>query len=414
MEIVPARGFREQVTTNFRDRVISFTLEDDFKKHIDKAELILNNNDGALMDMQSLALGVVFTINFGYIGALAPPRIMQCRKMKGAFRIGGLGAESAPNTTAGGLVTLELQSQVWDMNLYRGVSKLRSAEDQQLVGVQEDRQYLFIKKTVPEIVRELARTQGYDGTSLIVQDLDNETPLDRYVIPADFSAAEWIANQAKERGWVFAIDSDGLHFHEPEFEIANADTVELSWFRGDPDVISWELDGDLNVPQNVQVRGTDLRSELVIGTANGSVGANTPDRNVAEVGKVRNSFLIDNKGAKSKRLSPDLLISTTNPSRQQLIKAQRVINRSANKWKLKMTVVGNPNIKARRTLTLKNFGPLVDGVWFIRKAVHKYAANQVYITEIEAKRKAPGQGKFLIGVGRGSVDLRNAFLISQQ
>lgn len=416
LDIVPARGFRDQVIPNFRDRVVSFQLEDDFRKPLDKCTLVLNNNDGALMDVNSLALGITFSISFGYFGGLAPPRLMQCRKMKGAFRIGGLGPESAPNTTAGGTVTLELLSQVWNMNMFRAVSSASQGEQSDIdveqtvtefsdgdLGFTEKRQLLFVNKSVSDIIRILAQNQGFNGPSLLVQDLENEPVYDDYVIPADFSDAEWISDKANERGWVFAIDDDGFHFHNPNFEPSNIEPVRLGWFNGDPDVLHWSIDGDLNIPQNVQVRGSERRTEFIIGVSQGTrrVGSES-----AENGFNRNTLVINDKGPGGKRLSPDLLLATSDPSRKQVARIERILSRAENRWKLKMTLVGNPRLKARRTVDLHNFGPLVDGKWFIRKAIHKYAANQVYLTEIEARRKGPGGAgliKYAIGVTHGTL-----------
>lgn len=407
------RGFREQAAQEIRSRMISFRLEDDFRRAVDKAEIVLNNNDGGLMDPESLALGVVFRCAFGYTGAPSPPRIMQCRKIKGALRSGGLGDRSGPNTAAGGQVQLELFSEVWNMNMYRVIADARSGVDQQLVGTEEDRKMLFINKTVPDIVRELARTQGFSGTTALVEDLDGEQPLENTVIPADFSAAEWISDKAKERGWVFAIDSDGFHFHSPEWELADVEDEELTWFAGDPDVVKWDIEGDLNVPQNVQVRGGNVRGEAILGISRGPTAGVQGNEN--EVGFVRAPFLINDRGANGRRLSPDLLIATADPTRKQIQRVQRILNRRINRWKLKMTLVGNPNVKSRRKLNLKNFGPLADGRWTIRKAIHTVQANQVYFTEIEAVRRNPGgQKKLVLAVAKGPTGLRNVLTISTQ
>lgn len=396
LDIVPVRGFRDQVLRNFRDRVISFQLEDDFRKPIDKCTLVLNNNDGELMDVNSLALGVTFSISFGYFGGLATPRLMQCRKMKGAFRIGGLGPDSAPNTTAGGTVTLELLSRVWDMNMFRVVSNASQSDiavespviDVDL-GFVASRKLLFVNKTVTDIVRILAKAQGFEGPSQLIQDLDNEPVYDDYVIPADFSDAEWVSDKAKERGWVFAIDDDGFHFHHPNFEPANITPVKLGWFNGDPDVLNWSIDGDLNIPQNVGVRGSNHKGEITFAVLAGLRGVGKVEG--GENGFQRSLAMVRDRGVGGKRLSPDLLISTSD-TRKQVARLERVLSRAEGKWKLKMLLVGNPHLKARRTVDLHNFGPLVDGKWFIRKAVHRYAANQVYLTEIEARRKGPGLG----------------------
>ena len=99
-----------------RATVTSFKLEDE-KRKLDTADLVLDNSDGKLFDVDSIALGIVFKLSFGYPGALSPPRLMQCRRLAGAVRLGGVGALSDAYTAAGGSVTLKLKSQIWDMNI---------------------------------------------------------------------------------------------------------------------------------------------------------------------------------------------------------------------------------------------------------------------------------------------------------
>jgi hypothetical protein len=370
LELRPFRGFPESIAKTIRDRVISFKLEDD-KKFLDKVTLELDNGDGALLALESLAYGVTFKMFFGYPGAFSPPRLMQCRKIIGAARVGGLGKLSGPNTAAGGIVQMELKSQIWNMNLHRALSFIDSEKDRSLI---------LEKTTIPNAVRTIARRYGFDGPSLFVEDLPYEPIIEKGSIPSKFSFAEWVLDQARRRHWVFRINSDGFHFHSDEFEpqFGNTYMEDLTWFSGDPDVISWEITSDLNVPQDVEVRLSDARKEAAFAQllATKASGATTTVTAILQ---------LNTKDGVS-GLSPNLMLSGSN---RKSVVEQFVsqMSRAANAWKLKMRLVGNPKVCAGRKLNLRNFGPLVDGVWTTTKATHDIRPNQVYITEIDARRK---------------------------
>lgn len=393
------RGFPSQVIPGLRDRVISYELEDDHRL-IDKASLVLDNSDGKLLDLDSMALGLVMKASLGYPGAMSTPRLMECRKITGSMRIGGLGAMSGDNTAAGGAVNLELRSQVWGMNIFRSASKQDGDPDRQLT---------FTNATIPEIVRALACRRGFAGTSLLVSDLDDEPRHATYTIPTKMSDAEWVQDQAKRRRWTFAIDGAGFHFHPPGVLKTGEEMFEdLSWFAGEPDVIEWDIDGDLNVPQHVLVKGTD--KELAVGAAQGEAlqGGSSPGventSGETTVSAVRSTAPLSmelqrrSKG-RDELLGLDALLSVPNPNRRQREAIERLANRALNRWTLKLTLVGNPRVHARMGLNLRNFGPLVDGKWWVKKSVHSYKAGQVYITEVEAKRKAPKSSPTVAAVG---------------
>lgn len=391
LDIRVFRGFPEQIVPTIRERMVSFRLEDHWRL-VDKANITLENNDGSLFDLESLALGVVFQISLGYNGAMMSPRIMQCRKVTGASRVGGVGAGSGPRTAAGGLVTLELQSQIWNLNMVRAVTSLDRNAPRRVTGYQN--------MTIPNIVRAIGRRYGYDGPSLIVEDREQEETLPTYTIPTFMSDAEWIADQAKLRGWTFTIDDEGLHFHSPD---RGASTLEtLRWFYGDPDVISWETTGDLNVPQVVRVLGVETQKEASFGRAAATTPKeNNPEGKTSETGFTKTGVIIAKQRRRLRTNSPETLVPS--PSAKQREATIRRISKAMNRWKVKMKLVGNPKVRARRKIQLGNFGPVIDGMWTVTKAVHTYAADGVYFTEIEAKRRDISPGVPLVLFGRAAV-----------
>jgi hypothetical protein len=52
-----------------------------------------------------------------------------------------------------------------------------------------------------------------------------------------------------------------------------------------------------------------------------------------------------------------------------------------------MTLVGNPRIFKGTALNLHNFGPLIDGVWFVEGVRHKFTTSDGYRTTLEASAK---------------------------
>jgi len=412
LDVRALQGFPKHIADEIRDRVISFELND--KRHLlDEIKLTLNNYDGRLLDPTYLGLGMSFRVSYGYPGLMAT-RAMQCRKINGAARVGGLGATSGPSTAAGGPITLILKSQIWNMNFERAVS----AQD----GPLAERQDLLINNsTVPDIVREIARRHGYRGTNLLVEDLEDEPVFEESSIPSKYSPAEWIAEQAKRRGWTFAIDEDGFHFHSSDYAPAiEANGIEqLSWFNGEPDVILWNIKGDLNIPQGLQKAG--IRDETKYTKTEGPAGESvTVFKNINNQGSV--DYYMSNfdpesgieteadvayvpPATKNNRLYPSVALNLGNHTKQSAERSAAFFEKSMKKWKLQMRLVGNPKISARKKINLRNFGPLIDGEWIIRECTHSIKPNQVYITEVgeavRTKEAAVGMDRTLYGKSQG-------------
>lgn len=386
LQVDVLRGFPPQLLPILRDRITSFELEDDARLN-DKVSMVLNNADGLLLDVEALALGALFNLSFGYPGAMTTPRLMHCKKIAGGARVGS-GARSAatnPHTAAGGIVAMELRSEIWGMDLFRARSG---------VGGDPTRLLKFDNMTIPDIVREVARRHGYDGIGLLVTDIDGEPVHETYTIPTKMSDAEWVQDQAKRRRWVFSIDADGFHFHPPNAHAADVQSVEeLSWFNGDPDVIEWNVSADLRVPQAAEIVGvgdeittTIQRSSELQETTTSTVPFGQSEPGVPQVMSSSAPLVVQSPG-KRKLIAVDRILSAANPTRRQIEKAEAMIQRSINRWKLELTLVGNPRAHARKNVNLTNFGPLIDGPWWVRKAVHRIVPGSVYRTQLECVRR---------------------------
>jgi hypothetical protein len=392
LDVRALQGFPKEIGDEIRDRVLSFELKD--KRHLlDEIKLTVDNSDGRLLSPAYLGLGMSFKVAYGYPGLMAV-RAMQCRKINGAARVGGLGINSGPNTAAGGSLTLILKSRIWDMNFERAVSAQEGS-----LAERED--LLINNSTVPDVVREIARRHGYRDSNLFVEDFNDEPILEESSIPSKYSSAEWISEQAQRRGWTFAIDEVGFHFHSSSYAPATeAGGVEdLSWFNGDPDVIKWNIKGDLNIPQGLQKAG--IENENKVHKTEGASGpAVTTLKNVGSgvtlgydrpfvdedilEGEANMSYEIPTvtKG----KMSPTVALNLGSPTKQSAEKSALFFENSAKRWKLQMQLVGNPKVSARKKIFLRNFGPLIDGSWIVRECTHSIKPNQVYITELEAVR----------------------------
>jgi hypothetical protein len=72
--------------------------------------------------------------------------------------------------------------------------------------------------------------------------------------------------------------------------------------------------------------------------------------------------------------------------------AKRIIARVDSKWKIKMTVIGNPAIFKGTALNLSNFGPLIDGRWVVEGVRHTINTSEGYRTQLDltkAKKQGP-------------------------
>ncbi len=371
-------GFPAQLLPTFNDRIMSFETEDDHRK-MDTATLTLDNSDGALLDIESMSLGIDMRVAYGYVGAMSIPRTLTCRKINGAMRVGGLGVHfQGPHTAAGGAVALQLRSKIWKFNRFRALGNEEGDPDRVLI---------FRNTTIPGIVRVLAERNGFTPNQIIIDELEDETLFSTMTIPAILSDAEWIADQAKHRDWTFSVDADGFHFHKPGLDrIKDLQTEELIWFGGDPDVIEWEIEGDLNISQLIKAGSTNKERGFAK-----VKGPNLRSDKSETAGSTESAVIVELKRG-GKLLGRDSVASIARGKDFMSEKLERAVNRALNRWTMKLRLVGNPNIRARQGMDLLNFGPLIDGRWWIRKAKHSIRPGQVYITEVEAKRRSPQYG----------------------
>lgn len=391
LELRALRGFPAHIAAEIRDRLLRFEFVSKIKGG-DFATMELDNGDGALMTLESLALGVEFEVSWGYADSMTAPRRLTAKKiggLSGHTRRGGGTRPVRESLGGSGKVTLELWTQVEKYHRLRAVDE----------GGARARH--FSGQRLSAIIADFAEAGGYVGHSVHIEPPPNDPVISELVVPASMTDAQWLFMQANHLGYVFAVDEDGFHFHSRDFEATSE--VKLRYFvGGDPDVISYFFEGDLTfgAPRRTAARGIDpLRNQRVEFTAgpldegplDDSAAQNQTPADAVEVGSPFRPV----GGHGSGVVIPERSRIDVFPVSQAGLRAQnaalRRLKDQAEKWKLKCDLQGNPRVRARRWIDFEGAGPLGDGQWYVRKATHTYTAGGVYTTKIdEATRKAPG------------------------
>ncbi len=353
-------GFSGFVGIDLMRRLVSFKYEEAIRE-TDKAELIFDNQDGVMAEPERIALGIAMEVGYGYPGLTARPRILTVRKMKGTLTrsAGGVPVASGGKVT----ITYEAHGRVTDLH-----------------KILRDETRTFRSVKISDIVREVADRNGFRGPAAKIDD----TPgiLERVAMREDETEAQFLRRLAREAGpFDFRFTSFGFEFTSERI----AEPTEVLRFFDGPDVIGVEIEGNFVLPRpgTVRSKGFDPKiGEVVTSTAE-----TAPLGTWRAVGSAESSPVLSVEHA---RLRTAELIPVSKAKRKALNKAVRRLENTVNRqWKIKLTVVGNPRIRPRRTLQLENFGSLIDGPWFVREAKHSITASGGYTTEILASRKGP-------------------------
>jgi len=387
----PLRGFLPEAGRILRDRLLNFEYES-VLKIVDVARFELDNTDGKLLSLESMALGVGLEVAWGYVGALTQPRTVTVKKVKGMAgerRTGGGRRAVRESIGATGKIFLECWAKTHLLNRLL-------ADD----GTQERGPRVFMNMKISEIVTEMARNYGFAGDRAAIEPPSNDPVKPYVVIPTDETDAMFLMRQARHLGYVFAIEEALFRFHSREF---GKTPIKLCYAGGDPDVMNLEVEGDLTLgaPRRVSARGIDpmrygvanfTTDPIDEGPMNQQPGASSSE--AREAGVVQRpasdlgmgQYVFDNV-----RSELDVM-AISRPSERAMNAALRRLKAQADKkWKLKLELVGNPKVFARQWIDLDGAGALADGEWYCRKVTHKYTAGNVFTTTVdEATRKKPG------------------------
>lgn len=395
--IRPMSGFDPAGARELRDRLLSFEYESTTKP-IDVARLELDNTDGKLLSRESIVLGIGLEVQWGYVGSLCAPRLVTCKKIKGLAgerRSAGGMRPTRESLGGSGKVFLECEARSHQMN--RMLAADGSAPERQSGR-------MFFNMTITDIVREIARVYGFEDDKILIEEPPHNPVRDFISIPADETDAQFVVRQANHFGFLFSADDFAFRFHSRDFATG---TTQFTYFMGDPDVMNYEIDGDLTLgaPRRVSARGVNPRTGQIVtfttdpldeGPMNAPEAANeTREREVGVPSQTLGGMGQYVFGGVRSELD---VLTVSNASERAIDAAVRRQKAHADrKWKLKLELVGNPTVFSKQKVSLDGFGYLINGAWFLRKVTHKYTASNVYTTTIdEATRKSPGAGNEVI------------------
>lgn len=330
------------------DRLTGFTFEDCEEK-ADKLTLQLDNFDLALFGREELMSGAVVEASWGYPGNMSPPRRVVVKSMKGFQQL-----------------TIEGQALAVLMN-------------------QQQKTRRWESKTRADVVREVAKEHGYEGTLADVEDTKEVLDVVNQTAETD---ARFLKRLAAREGFAFFVDGSGLHWHRRRQEAPPTHTfVWYSDERGE--VLSINVESDLvKRVGHVAVKGRDPKDKSTIDT---SATADTAKRStlgdvIEVVDPVTGQTTLQKRHATAS-VSPTSAATkgaATSAATAKFVKAER------ETVKLTMQVVGDPTIAAKTIVEVKGITSLLSGKYYVAEAKHAIGSSG-YTVELKLTRDAKGK-----------------------
>lgn len=403
--------------SELRRRTLSLIYTDRASK-FDEIEWELDNHDGYCTRAENIAVGLLFRIRLGYLGARIPPQTFIINKIAGGPGVNtrnrmSVGASASKikytgrNRNAPGQITGKGKikkgkyagptSSVTNFDMFLGAS-----------AKQKGGTRIFHVRRTSDAVREIAARNGFSGPYAIIQDTPDVT--ENVVIPASKSDGEFLLQQATRFGYSFKIDHLGFHWHSERWgKSQTSGPVERLFYGSSGDIEDVRIVGDIKLPLPLQVQAKGRDHQVRMGHVT------SMDANAAGLRGNTTSFYFlglpdpDSPGGKSTPGSIDRLANLTrveqfiSPETVQVASVEatdRFIKRHLAALKLEIVCVGNPRLLAGRTVQVGGcFTRLVDGLWWIDEAKHMFSG-ATYKTKITVKKPPPpktAKGKVQVG-----------------
>jgi phage protein D len=329
-------------------RLLSFAFEDCEQK-VDKLTLTLDNFDLALFDREALMAGAVLEVSWGYPDAMAPPRRVVVKSMKGFQTL-----------------TLEGQALAALMN-------------------QQAKTRRWESKSRADVVRDVAKESGYDGAFVDIEDTKEVIDVVNQTAETD---ARFLKRLAAREGFAFWIDGTGLHFHRRKQDAPPAHV--FTWYSDERgEVLSINVESDLvKRAGSVAVKGRDPMGKT---TLDSSSTADTAKRStlgdVLEVVDPKTGTTTLLKRNATASVAPTSSSTATAAAREaeaRFVKAER------ETVKLTMQVVGDPSLAAKSIVEVRGVSSLLSGKYYVTDAKHSISSSG-YTCDLKLSRDAKGK-----------------------
>jgi len=340
IKIVPEKGEAIDLPA---ERVESFNFEDR-SVGVDKLTLQVNNSDLAFFEDPILLPGNKIEFTFGYPSKLSFKRAMKVKVVKGFLRltVEAYGKESDFHH--------EKLTKTW-----KGLS-------------------------VDEIAAQMAKDMGHTKTSISASNVKRQVVQQSQETYAQF-LMRWGARLGCE--WFIDVD-DTFHFHPRDHQQA---PVRTFVWRGAKDrseiVLTPELEHSVkNKPGSMETVAVDPKKKKV--RKHKASKSNVSTSVLGPATLVQEAVPFSSKPLRSLSLQAwhnDQHLKETAEAKYRVTQQSQL--------KLRLPVVGDPTLTAKRVIRLENFGTLLNGNYYVVRAVHKISGG--YYTDLELRRDAIGK-----------------------
>ena len=337
-------------STLLAGRVLSFAFEDGDEK-ADKLTLTIRNDDLALFEQGEDVLGgTVLEVSWGYPGAMAPPRRMIVKSIKGSL-------------------VLTVEALDFSIQLHR-----------------ETRARGWQGLTRTEVVREIAKEYGCEGAFADVQETTESYDTISQVGETD---ASLLARLARLEGFHFWIDDLGFHWKERPLDVAPTHVLTYQ-IGGGPggSILEWSPESDLvRRVGKTKIVGRDPieKKDIVEEASATSDSERTTLGDVLEVVDPETGAThLETRNATSATRG-----SSVSTSARASAEAKARFRRAERETvKLSLRVFGDPTLRAKELVEIRGISTLFSGLYYL-KAV-KHVIGDGYVCEVSAIRDSKG------------------------
>jgi hypothetical protein len=360
--------------------LLRFEYIDEPKKR-PHVSLTFENEDGAVMNLATLIMGLKMRVTWGYDKLQTKPMDIVVHRIRGNM-VRPLASQSqAPDkprpygksgrTKQGG--SKYSSAGVIEMDAAISTPKLRVKAG--------NNKSVYRGMRMSDVVRHLALTNNFDAKSVVIQDVladgSKEPILPEIQLLDHLTVEQFLAEEAYRRGYVFRYHGGQFYWGSEDLQPSSAE--EITYFEG-PDLLGFEIDGDfrINVSRS-KTKAFDVRSRDVL----------SYDGQVKQLsyGIVQGPQKFTTRETlKYDDVQPIL------PERKELAALGKLAAYAKNRWIIKVTLVGNPRVFVGRLIALKNFGAMIDGMWRVRGCRHLIDdTGYTTTTELVSADKAGGR-----------------------
>lgn len=343
---VPHARASSGLPIDLRGRVVSFSFEDCADRAA-QASLELDNFDLAFFDQDALVGGSLLEVSWGYPGAMATPRRLVVKRIKG-------------------FQTLSVEA--------RALSVLMS---------QQSKTRSWTAARYSDIAHQIAAEQGF-----VTTDIELSTEATGTVHQAGESDAQLLRRLAAELGFVFDVDETGFQFHAARR--GSPPTHVLTWYSdpGRGEVMSVHVDCELGRRAGrVEVRGRDPIAKRTITASATHATAKRPT--LAEVVEVvdpeTGSTALQQRNATAS-IHPSAVATPMQAAQEADARYVRAEQQAVN---LSVQVVGDPTLRAKAVVEMRGISRLLSGKYYVNEARH-VISSQGYTVELKLSRDGTG------------------------